>query len=1054
MRARRIDRYFGAFTTVHGENQAYLARLTATGDVDSTFTPIINQDLRAIALEPGGGILIAGRFTQVAGQSRSHIARLNADGTLDPTFTPGTGANDNIRTLLRLADGRILIGGQFSSYDGTPRTRIARLQSNGRLDPTFSPGTGADGQVRTIATNQQGQIYIGGEFRSYNGTSRYGLARLFDNGSLDTTFDPGMNDGAVVRAIAVQADGKPWIGGHFFKAGNVARGNLARLEATGQADEFFTPFPSPDNEVFALKLDPPNRVLLAGDFRQIDGQPHAHLAAILPNSTTFSYAFAATTDAAVESSGSAAIQVYRFGAIAQTSSVRFLTHEETAVAGQDYEAVDTQLGFAPGETSRTITVPLLDDPHPEGTESFAAELRWPISSPSPSPNSITKRIYIVDNEFQAVLDDAFLPRVSTGPIHAAAPQPDGKIVIGGEFRYVGSCLDDYLSRLNPNGEDDCSFYAHSTGANGNVDTVTLQPDGKIVAGGYFTVFNDQRSSYLARVLPDGQSDPSFAIEGNLNGPVLATSLQPDGKILTGGMFTAYGNVARPYLARLNADGSLDSSFNAAVNGPVRALLIRTNGQIYAAGDFTSVRGAPRSHVARLQPNGSPDPTFVTGTGPDRSITSLAEQADGRLFIAGEFNFVGTSERHLVARLTAAGSLDDTFNAGSFGSGGRINSIALQADGKLVLGGLFTAVGGVPQSYLSRVLSDGTLDTGFLPSTGANAPVHSVQVESDGRILVTGEFTEIAGSTRLYIAQLFPEPSLSRIEMVWDALNVNETGTIVEVKVRRAGPSLGAVSIDFDTRPETAQPIADFTPQSGTLTFAPFETIKSIQIPIINDSLPEGAETFGIHLSNPGGGAVLGPLTETVVTIVDTDTGFAVSPKSTMVREGAPRVTLLVQRNSDGPSPVTVDFATVDGTARAGSDYQATNGTLTFRAGEFEHVIVVPLFNNPEFEGRELFRVVLSNPSPGTALSPDDAATIQIEDQDSAFEFHVINELHEGGELVVPCYIFRRGLSTQTSTVRVRSEGGTATPNVDYLPVDEILTFAPGEYLHEFYITSK
>ncbi len=1041
----------GAFTTVHGENRSYLARLNATGDLDPTFAPVINQDLRAIAIDPTGRILIAGRFTQVAGQSRGHIARLNSDGTLDPTFTPGTGANDNVRTLLLMADGRILIGGQFTSYDGVARTRVARLQSNGRIDESFLPGLGADGQVRAIATNAQAQIYIGGDFRAYDGTAQFGLARLLSNGSLDATFSPGMNESAVVRTIAVQTDGKLWIGGKFFKAGNVARANLARLEPGGQADEFFTPFPVVDNEIFAIKLELPNRVLLAGDFESIDGQPRAHLASIVPNSEVFSYAFSASTDAAVESSGPATIQIQRFGATAQASTVQFRTIDDTAIAGRDFSAVNTTITFAPGETSRTVTIPLLDDTDPEGTEWFTAELSWTQSDPA--GGRATKRVYLVDNEFQAVLDDTFLPRFPTGPIYAAVPQPDGKIVIGGEFRFVGSCLKDYLSRLNPNGEDDCSFSVLSTGANGSVNAIVRQSDGRILAGGNFTTFNGQISSYLARVLSDGQSDPGFFVNDKLDGSVQVIQVQPDGRILIGGQFTKHGTTPRPYLARLHPNGALDSSFDAVLNGPVWALLVRPNGQIYVGGEFTTVRGTPRSRVARLQPNGSLDPTFATEMEPNGTVISLAEQPDGRLIVAGNFTVVGPHPRSLIARLNANGRLDESFDVGSL-SGLSITSIALQRDGKIVFGGLFSSVAGVPQPHLSRVLSDGTLDTGFLPSSGANGVVRSIQVESDGRILVTGDFTEIAGGTRLHIARLFPEPSLNRIEMVWDELGVRETDGYVEVKARRSGPSTSAVSVEFETLGNTAQAGTDFVPQLGTITFAPFETIKTLQIPIVNDSQPEATESFRIRLFNPAGGAVLGPQTETVITVLDADLGFSISPPNVTVREGTPNVSLLVERHSDGPGPVSVDFSTVNGSAAAGSDYRATHGTLTFLPGETERTIVVPLFNNPEFEGRETFRVILSNPSPGTSLGLNQETEIDLEDQDSAFEFHVLNNLQEGGESVVPCYIFRRGLIAETATVHIRSDGGTATPNADYGPIDQILTFAPGEFLHEIYVTNR
>ena len=176
----------GTFTTVNGAGSRYVARLNADGSMDNTFAPgsSVNNDLRALVVQLDGKILIAGRFTTVAGQSRNRIARLNEDGTLDTTFNPGTGANNNVRSMAIQADGRILIGGQFTTFNGASRVRVARLLSNGLLDTGFNPESGADDQVRAIAVQGDGMIYIGGDFEIYNGTNRSAVARLFARGSI------------------------------------------------------------------------------------------------------------------------------------------------------------------------------------------------------------------------------------------------------------------------------------------------------------------------------------------------------------------------------------------------------------------------------------------------------------------------------------------------------------------------------------------------------------------------------------------------------------------------------------------------------------------------------------------------------------------------------------------------------------------------------------------------------------------------------------------------------------------------------------------------------
>ena len=157
----------GSFTKVNGQGRTYLARLDASGNLDPDFVATtIDNEIRAIALDSAGRILIAGRFTMIGNLSRNRVARLKSDGSPDPDFDPGTGANDNVRAMICLGDDRILIGGQFTAVNQVNRGRLARLNTDGSLDRGFAPGSGADGMVRTINTNRDGTVAIGGEFQS------------------------------------------------------------------------------------------------------------------------------------------------------------------------------------------------------------------------------------------------------------------------------------------------------------------------------------------------------------------------------------------------------------------------------------------------------------------------------------------------------------------------------------------------------------------------------------------------------------------------------------------------------------------------------------------------------------------------------------------------------------------------------------------------------------------------------------------------------------------------------------------------------------------------
>jgi uncharacterized delta-60 repeat protein len=156
----------GAFNiTVNGTNRYGLARLNSNGSLDNTFNPAVGGF--PIALQPDGKVLVGG------------YARLNADGSLDGSFNPGTGANGIVASIIARSDGKVIIGGNFTTVNGTNRNRIARLNANGSLDSSFNPGTGADGIVRSIALQSDGNVLLGGDFFTVNGVWRPYVARLY-----------------------------------------------------------------------------------------------------------------------------------------------------------------------------------------------------------------------------------------------------------------------------------------------------------------------------------------------------------------------------------------------------------------------------------------------------------------------------------------------------------------------------------------------------------------------------------------------------------------------------------------------------------------------------------------------------------------------------------------------------------------------------------------------------------------------------------------------------------------------------------------------------------
>lgn len=204
-------------------------------------------------------------------------------------------------------------------------------------------------------------------------------------------------------------------------------------------------------------------------------------------------------------------------------------------------------------------------------------------------------------------------------------------------------------------------------ADGDVARVALQPDGKIVVVGSFGHMGGQPRVHLVRLLADGSVDPTFAATGVGGSSVgmQAVAIQPDGKTLIAGSFSAVGSYVRNNLARLNADGSVDTAFDPSVTGTqlpnvnVSALVLQADGKIIIGGSFNMIGAMVVSNIARLNADGSVDPSFSPNA--DALVAALVPQPDGKLVLGGAFGSVDGATRHSMARVNSDGSLDTAFD---------------------------------------------------------------------------------------------------------------------------------------------------------------------------------------------------------------------------------------------------------------------------------------------------------------------------------------------------------------------------------------------------------
>jgi uncharacterized delta-60 repeat protein len=673
-----------------------------------------NDDGYAVAIQPNGKLVVAGSAVS-SGKTFCSVTRFNPDGSLDPTFD-GDGivlvsatevfANSFVCSAVALqTDGKIVVAGSTSgSFIGT----IVRLNPNGSLDLTFD----GDGRlpltvfIDAVAIQADGRIIAAG----YSGTGSsedFAVVRYNPDGSPDPTFD---GDGRattdffssedIIKAVTIQPDGKIIAAGYSY-SGTANTGYdyaLARYNPDGSLDPTF----------------------------DADGRATTHI--------------------------SIADRVY---------SVALQSDGKIVAAG-----------------------------YSGGTEDFSAVRYNPNGSLDPTFDGDGKLL---------------MPVLSGGDIcYAMSIQSDGKIVMAGSSS-TGSGTDVAIVRLNPDGSPDASFDGDGKMTtpilNGNdfAYSVAFQTDGRIVAAGYAnhrdSNFNYNEDTFVVRYNPDGSLDPSFDLDGKSitdlgveSSVAQAVAIQPDGKIVAAG--SSHDGLHPNFsIVRYNADGSLDPGFDgdgkittvigsSSSSSAANAVAIQSDGKIVVAGFGLDNGGDPDFAVVRYNPDGSLDLTF-DGDGkvltPVLNLTdiaqSLAIQPDGKIVVGGYSSFSNGGETGVLVRYNADGSLDTSFDGDGklttlpVSSADHINAVAIQTDGKIVAAG--TGLVGVQLEFLLlRYNPNGTPDTSFngsgrilTPILNSQDKINSLAIQPDGKIVAAGSCLNNSSDYQFALARYNPNGSL-------------------------------------------------------------------------------------------------------------------------------------------------------------------------------------------------------------------------------------------------------------------------------------------------------
>jgi uncharacterized delta-60 repeat protein len=473
--------------------------------------------------------------------------------------------------------------------------------------------------------------------------------------------------------------------------------------------------------------------------------------------------------------------------------------------------------------------------------SFDFELIGTAGAPPPTPPAGS-----LDESFVGTLEGA-------GTVLALARQPaDDKILVGGYFTGISGGSRAHLARLEPDGALDATFVPAEPDA--LVREVQSLSTGDVLIGGNFLRIGGSIRPGVAKLDADGNHIGSFFPE--IGEPAYMDALleQADGQLLLTGWFSGYGTPSGHRLGRFDPTiGSFDLSFDSpAANNSIFCLALQPDEMILAGGGFTTIHGVARSGVARLHPDGNLDETFNQGSGVIAHVRAMALQSDGKIVIGGDVYNVHGVQTHNIARLNADGSLDAGFHLPLLDLG-RVNAVAVQPDGRILVAGDFRTVDGLDYVGIVRLHPDGTVDPSFDPGggiEGVDAEIHAMLLLPDGDILIGGEFSSYDGVPVNGLARINGGTGSAATPFVVRGI---EERTVELVVTPPGGTSVHAVE---DQLPETWSAVAIthggvFDALTGKVKFGPFhdDTPRTLRYRLV-----PGPRADGVFLLSGEGSA--------------------------------------------------------------------------------------------------------------------------------------------------------------------------------------------------------
>ncbi len=733
-------------------------------------TAVQTGEIRNVIEQNDGKILLGGSFEVFNDRQVFQLLRLQPNGSLDEEFQRNIGRGFSVGTiqdLLLQSDGKIVVVGSFTEYQGQRVGRIVRLEADGTLDQSFmdNVGSGVDGTINSVAQYPDGKLLLGGSFDSYNLAFIKKLLRLNADGTLDEAFTQSLQGNNIVDDISRTRKIKPRDNGGVFALVDIisSEDRFLAFDETGLLDSSY-------NNNYEQSIDIQSQVL--PDFEILDNDQVFLIGFIvvidsilLANADT-SYKFIGQSFALIDPSG--------------TFDLRFLSPSNVNGVITNEEFIFYDLVFFQKDGTLELTLNPFDSNQFEEVSVF----------------------FDLDANLLGV--GPFLAQPAL--ISDIEEQPDGKLLVSGNFTLVDNQPQVFLTRLLANGRRDTTFQT-GRGPDSQVEAITLQGE-QIVVAGSFDEYDGYPTRGLARLFPDGSIDTIFTqnIGTSVNGFIRDIATLSRDLLVIAGDFEVFDGRNVGNFTYLLPDGIYDSIRSPLINfttnsGSTSIAFVEeikpsnSNIQVICGGFFTMLSNLPYTNLARVS-EGIQDFTFQVNS-ISGFVDQIAVSPNDEIAIGGSISSVNLLTRNRVALLNSTGALVEEFDLNLEQSPNDLAFQRIGEENRLLVSSRSINLPGA----IGRFNLDGSRDRSFLTDLSQGSTADFIKVLDNNDIVIS-----INETGTLFKLITPPEPSTPidiqansvdgrEIILTWQQDDPNADSIFYEVQ--RSISSLGNFeTIDF------------------------------------------------------------------------------------------------------------------------------------------------------------------------------------------------------------------------------------------------------------------